>query len=401
MHLTNHPGGPTGTPHKKPMKAIKTYLKNFGIFLISFIVFIEIGCLFYIRYVNQAIPLPTYRIVDSTNDFWANLDEHFGTWHAPNSSYLHNKSCFVVEYRSNSLGMRDRERTRENRNGKPRAVVMGDSFVEGWGNDIGDRLTDHLEADLNHEFLNFATSGYFGTIQEWLQYKYMIKQFDHDVVLLGILPHNDFQDNSVKRSNTLKRRPYLRGTYPDYELFYSQDKLYTRDKTPEFFKSFDFTLREWSSFYRVMRYLGSYRIRNFELQPRWIAEHNDHKDRIRSAYFDFKPEDWDIVRYCLEQIAREVGDKPLVVFSIATHSDFEERLKQGGRTAPLTEKFRALSKRLGFIYCDLLEEMATNGYDAEDVFFVCDDHWSPAGNRIAADLLEPYVAEAFKRAEAR
>ncbi|BDQ33189.1 SGNH/GDSL hydrolase family protein [Pseudodesulfovibrio portus] len=383
------------------MKPITTYLKNFGIFLISFIVFIEIGCLFYIRYINQSIPLPTYRVVDANNNFWANLDEHFGTWHEPNSTYLHNKSCFVVEYRANSLGMRDRERTRENLSGKPRAVVLGDSFIEGWGNEIGERLTDNLEMDMGREFLNFATSGYFGTIQEWLQYKYMIKQFDHDVVLIGVLPHNDFQDNSTRRAGTLKRRPYLRGTYPNYELFYSQDKLYVRKKSPDFFKSFDFTLREWSSFYRAMRYLGSYRIRNFELQPRWVAEHNDNQGREHSAYYDFDPADWDIMRYSLEQIAKEVGDKPLVVFSIATHSDFVERDKQGGRTAPLSEEFRKLSKEVGFIYCDMLEEMAARKLDAEDVFFVCDDHWSPAGNRIAADLLEPYVAEAFKRAEVK
>ena len=340
-------------------------------------------------------------MVDSNNNFWANLNEYFGTWHAPNSSYLHNKSCFVVEYEANSLGMRDRERTKENTDDKPRAVVLGDSFVEGWGNEIGERLTDHLEEDLGREFLNFATSGYFGTIQQWLQYKHMIMEFDHDVVLVGILPHNDFQDNHISRSNTLKRRPYLRGTYPNYELFYSRDKLYARDKTPNFLKSFDFTLREWSGFYRAMRYLGSYRVRNFELQPRWVAEHNDNPGREHSAYYDFDPADWDIMRYCLERIAEEVGDKPLVVFSIATHSDFVERKNQGGRTAPLTERFRELSGELGFIYCDLLEEMAARNLNAEDVFFVCDDHWSPAGNRIAADLLEPYVTRAFNRVEAK
>lgn len=381
------------------MIAIKKLLKNFGIFLISFIVFIEIGCLFYIRYINQSIPLPTYRIVDANNKFWGNLNEYFGSWHEPNSTYLHNKSCFVVEYRANSLGMRDYERTKKNTKDRPRAVVLGDSFMEGWGNDIGERVTDHLEMEFGREFLNFASSGYFGTIQQWMQYKHMITEFDHDVVLVGILPHNDFQDNHISRSKTNKRRPYLRGTYPNYELFYSQDKLLVRNRGPQYLKSFDFTLREWSSFYRVMRYMGSYRIRDFELKPRWIADHNDHADSIRSAYYDFKPEDWNIVRYCLERIAEEVGDKPMVVFSIATHSDFEEREKQNGRTAPLTEKFRALSKELGFIYCDLLEEMADRHYNAEDVFFVCDDHWSPTGNEIAAQLLKPYVAEAFKRVE--
>ncbi len=383
------------------MKLILACLKNFGIFLISLIFFLECGSWFYMRYFNQSIPLPTFQIVDANIKFWGNLNEDFGTWHKPNSTYLHNKSCFVVEYKANELGMRDYERTKKNTKGAPRAVVMGDSFVEGWGNDIGERLTDHLEADFDREFLNFATSGTFGTIQEWMQYKHMIKKFDHDVVLIGILPHNDFQDNHISRVKTEKRRPYLRGTYPDYELFYSRDKLLVRNRAPQRLKSFDFTLREWSSFYRVMRFLGSYRVRNFELQPRWIAEHNDNKARIHSAFYDFNPEDWDIVRYCLERIVEEVGDKPLVVFSIATHSDFEARKELGGTTAPLTKNFRELSKELGFIYCDLLEEMADQGFNAEDVFFVCDDHWSPAGNRLAADLLKLYVAEAFARVEGK
>lgn len=377
------------------MKSVTAFLKKTAIFLISFIFFIEIGCWFYILYFNQNIPLPTYRYVDANVKFWANLDTHFGTWHQPNSSFLHNKSCFVVEYHANSLGMRDPERTK--RSDKPRAVVLGDSFVEGWGNEIGDRLTDHLELDLNKEMLNFGTAGTFGTVQEWLQYKYMAKTFDHDVVMIGILPHNDFKDNDYARAGgkAKQRRPYLVGDYPDLELVYTQDKLYTRPPRSQKLKSFDFTLRECSNFYRVMRYLGSYRIRNFELQPRWVADFNDRPGRNHSAYHEFRPQDWAIIQYSLEQIVAEADGKPVVVFSIATQADFDG---YDGTKAPLTKKFEALSKKLGFIYCDMLEEMTARKYSAEDIFFVCDDHWSPVGNKVAADILEPYVIKAFEQA---
>jgi len=59
------------------MKPITTYLKNLGTFLISFIVFIEIGCLFCIRYINQSIRMPSYRVIDANNNFWTNLPSKF------------------------------------------------------------------------------------------------------------------------------------------------------------------------------------------------------------------------------------------------------------------------------------------------------------------------------------
>ena len=49
----------------------------------------------------------------------------------------------------------------------------------------------------------------------------------------------------------------------------------------------------------------------------------------------------------------------------------------------------------------MLEEMAARRLSAEDVFFVCDDHWSPEGNRIAADILKPYALKAFEQAGKR
>ena len=137
-----------------------------------------------------------------------------------------------------------------------------------------------------------------------------------------------------------------------------------------------------------MRFLGSYRIRDFELQPRWIADHMDHADTVRSAYYDFDPEDWNISATAWNRSLVKWATSPWWSFPSPPILISRSGKTQNGRTAPLTEKIRELSGQLGFIYCDLLEEMADRKLDAEDVFFVCDDHWSPTGNRIAADLLE-------------
>lgn len=196
-------------------------LKRFLIFLFMLIAMLEVASYFYIKYINTNIQMPSYSLVNVNSKFWTFSDEHFGVWHHPSSTYLHKKPCFTAQYASNAFGMRDKERTKDA--DQPRVVILGDSFIEGWGNRSEDRLSNRLEASTGKEVLNFGTSGGFGTIQEWLQYKHMVKQFRHDVVLLGILPRNDFEDNSLDfyyTQDTDDYRPYLVGDYPDYKLFY-------------------------------------------------------------------------------------------------------------------------------------------------------------------------------------
>ncbi len=376
------------------MRKILGILKSCVIFILILAVMLEAASWLYIKYVNTDIPLPTYSFVNAGSKFWVLIDKRFGVWHAPGSSYLHNKSCFVVEYQANSSGMRDKERAL--RSDAPRVAVLGDSFVEGWGNASEDRLSDRLEAALGREVLNFGTSGGFGNIQEWQQYKYLVKQFDHDVVLLGVLPHNDFTDNSydfAKAQGEREHRPYLVGSYPDYEMIYGANDLPGRKAGSQWLKSFDFTLREWSSLYRVLRYLGSYRLRGFHLEPRWMAEFQDKPDPNLSFYYDFKPADWDIMRYSLTELVREAKGKKVIIFTIPVHPDF---VRYDGRTEPpLTRNLRALAQEQGFVYVDLLEEMTRRGLDAKSLFFVCDNHWSALGNRVAAEILEPYVRQAL------
>lgn len=370
-------------------------LKQFGLWLVIMIGLLELSSFLYIKYINPNIPLPTYSMVNAGSKFWVEIDEHFGVWHKPGSSYLHNKSCFVVKYQANAMGMRDKERSLAS--SSPRVAILGDSFIEGWGNASPDRLSDRLEKALGTEVLNFGTSGGFGTVQEWLQYKHFVSRFSHDVVILGVLPHNDFNDNSyamaVQQKSTAYR-PYLVGQYPDYKLVYTANHLPDYNKGTPWLKSFDFTLREWSSFYRLMRYLGSFRIRNYKLVPHWQAEFDDTGKPDHSYYYDFAEADWQVMRYTIEQLVAEAKGKKVIVFTIPVHSDF---LRYKGEEPPLSEKLRQLSEQKNFVYVDMLKEMSQRGLNAHDLFFVCDNHWGAFGNEVAAGILLPHVEKALKK----
>ncbi len=366
----------------------KQALKSCALSLVIFLLLLEGAAYLYILFVNPNIPLPTYRIINASNRFWCDLDEHFGVWHQPGATYLHNKACFTAFYTANAHGMRDKER--DKRSSAPRAVILGDSFIEGWGIPDGARLSDILEERLQAEVLNFGTSGGFGTIQEWLQYKYLVKQFDHDVVILGILPHNDFKDNSLEIDEALNYKyykPYLVGTYPDYRLYYRFDRLPQQDTVHSVMRSIDFTIREWSACYRVIRYLSSFKIRDMQLVPRWESEYGSDPKQL-STYYTFSEKDWNIMKYSIEQLVSEAGRRKVLIFSIPVYSDL---LRYDGTEPPLSANLRRLAEQHGFIYVDLLAELSRKGLTAHDLFFVCDNHWNAYANRVAADILLPYV----------
>jgi len=66
-------------------------------------------------------------------------NRYWGVWHYPNHVVDHEESCFRARYRTNSLGMRGPEV----RPGTAKIALLGDSFVEGFGNDDDATQTKH------------------------------------------------------------------------------------------------------------------------------------------------------------------------------------------------------------------------------------------------------------------
>lgn len=368
-------------------------IKKVLIFAATLFVLLEFFSFIYIKFINTNIQMPSYSFVNVNSKFWTFNDKHFGVWHNPSSTYFHKKPCFEATYTSNAFEMRDRERTKES--AQPRVAILGDSFIEGWGNKDEDRLSNLLEASTGREVLNFGTSGGFGTIQEWLQYKYTVKQFRHDVVLLGILPRNDFEDNSIEfyeLQDTHEYRPFLEGEYPNYKLVYPVKTLPHPSRFQAFIKSVDLTLQEWSCFYRVTIYLHDFKIEDMKLVPKWQPD-NSSDPSGGSMYYSVQDKEWNIMRYSLEQLVAEAAPRKVIFFTIPAYQDFEH---YDGTTPPLAKKLQELAERTGATYVDLMPAMVARGVNYPDLYFSCDKHWNAFGNAVAAYILEPYVRSALQ-----
>ncbi len=345
-------------------------LLEFGLYLAS-----ELGIL--------SIEQPSYSI-DHVVPFWVNNNEHFGVWHPSNDKYTHSKTCFKLEYRSNSWGMRDRKR--ELKSAGSRVVVLGDSFVEGFGIEREKRFTDMLEQRTGYEHLNFGTSGHFGPTQYSLLYQHLASRFEHDRVIVAILPNNDFKDDDFergKRKYSSHYRPYFVGSYPDYKLVYFREDL-NLPQAKLWIKYVRGWLREFTYMGRVYEYFKALQ-RHAEADMD-VAAPQPQAGRVGSKYYDFSEKEFELMRFSLERIVKLAGNRKVLFVTMPRSSDFM-RYKQDG-PAPLAQRLGALADFIGASYIDLLPLMSHAAPDHYRYFLTCDDHWNGVGNKAAADFIQ-------------
>ena len=170
------------------------------------------------------LPYRSHR-TDVTPRYWASIDPVVGNWRRPNTTFRHREKCIDAVYSTNSIGARDPERTLS-ADGAERTVMIGDSMLEGFGVDYGQRTSDILEQMSEIEHINLGISG-FGTIQEWLAYERFGLPYEHDKIIFFIFPGNDFENNDPAKESKNVYRPYLRPasreTGADFEVYYTVD----------------------------------------------------------------------------------------------------------------------------------------------------------------------------------
>lgn len=323
-----------------------------------------------------------YRVYQTGDqpDFWGDIDPHFGVWHYPDATYVHRSPCFTVRYTSNSYGARDRERSPAMM-GTERAVVLGDSFVEGWGVSRDERVTDRLEEATGIEHLNFGTAGGFGSIQEWQLYEHLASRFEHSRVLLFLLPDNDFLDNRPPAAGSPRYRPCLRRHDGEFELYYPTEFRPTkRTETFPLIKRLRRGLYNSVYLLNVFRQLG-------EDRPEAVADF--------VPYDDFTEEDGEILLYSYRRIAELAAPRPLSVFIIPRHRDIAayRRGELDFKVVRLLEAFAA--DQPGVQVVDLLPEIVSyadrGGISTDALFLPCDGHWSKKGHRLVADIVQRAV----------
>jgi len=111
-----------------------------------------------------------------------------------------------VPFRTNSLGLRDKEFPIERTPGRCRIVVLGDSFTWGLGVKAEDRFTGILEKEHPEwEVFNFGVPAY-GTDQELLLWEKHARFYQPDLVILSLYS-NDYDDNLFEVLYG-RRKPY-------------------------------------------------------------------------------------------------------------------------------------------------------------------------------------------------
>ena len=355
-------------------KSVLLFLKIAGVNFLVFAALAELGSLIYINFTNWPSSKPTYHV--NYNSFWADINPDFGVWHRPNGHYYHQGGCFNVQYTTNSVGARDVERSLHS--ASPRTVVLGDSFVEGLGVADQYRLTNILEKQTGREYLNFGTGGDFGPLQYALLYKTLAAKFDHNLVLVGVLPDNDFRDMSFewgKSHHAGRYRPYYAD---DFSVVYTG--------------KFDASAGEgfWDRVEAYLRaYLASYHVGQFLYSSLYWRMAPPY-----SGYNDYDGVDLARLQHALADIkaTADTHHAQVGVFLIPTYTDFlRYRQSHDDRVGPAVESWGQAN---GVAVKDLLPEMnARAGSNPRNFFLRCDGHWSPAGGQAAAEVLETWLEQ--------
>ena len=146
-------------------------------------------------------------------------DNYLGWKLAEDKSGNHHSKYFDVNYRTNSLGFRDKERLLQKDQNKFRILLYGDSQVFGWGIPAEDRFSNLLEKSLsNVEIWNLAIPAY-GLDQQVLLYQK--DAVDANVVIFYVSEY------------TLKRINYNYLYQKSKPQFVIDDSKYLKVKPPE------------------------------------------------------------------------------------------------------------------------------------------------------------------------
>lgn len=311
--------------------------------------------------------------------YWVDIDPIVGRWRYPNTHYHNKSNCIEVDYQTNSVGARDRERSLGS-TANDRVVVLGDSFTEGWGLAVDDRVSNLLETATDIEHLNFGTASW-GTIQQWQYYEHYAQRYDHSAVFLFAFPQNDFEDNNPDLQDSSFYRPYLRKTDAAYELFYTVEFDERNTSERPLYKAVKNTIDNKIYLANVLR-------RGVKL----LKESSEQQPAEKIADYDnFTDDDIDLFIYVLGQISALAGQRSVYVITIPTEKDFEVAKKNGGdfRLIRRLRSFADETENVEII--DLAPYFVADaekyGRDFEDYTFACDRHWGKLGHRIAAEAV--------------
>jgi hypothetical protein len=361
------------------MGRLKRSVQLTALFLIPLFIALEFfSFIFFYFNLGSTAYVPDFWIknrqqVDTTKAWYTEYHD-WGTWHVESSKARHITVCYSYGYFSNSYGARDIQRSMKGNN---RVVFLGDSFVEGRAVDDKGRMTNILEEHFRTEFLNFGAVG-LGPLQYEIIYNKLARKFEHDHVIVGFLPLNDFTDNDLNFwrpiSNVNER----------YRPFYSEDgegAIYTRKKPEK--RTIVPDENSWIT-QIGKRYFWSYGLYR---EVKWILlKYKFIQNMWRSNYSGYRDAlDYQInntlgsLRRLAEGAKRNNKSFTVVLFPVIR--DYEAKNK--GDDLKIKKIFKDFAEKEEINYVDLIDLI---DFDPK-LYHTCDGHWSPHGNLMVANAL--------------
>jgi hypothetical protein len=386
-------------------------LKNlsFSLFILAFFwIFLEIISwgLYKTKLIDFKKPTNSLLFLDvnegqmDRKPYWGDYSPVSGKWRLPNDSLQKvrcNDSTLLI-YKTNSIGARDKERSFKNNTNKKRVIFLGDSFIEGIMVNTKDRCSNILEKNTGNEHLNFGVNG-TSPINYYLLYQSLAKKFDHDIVVIGVLPANDFQDYTEGKEISLLEYPIYRPYWKDannkmelkyslasvnqsysslaiynkpYKIYHTKDSVY---KTLSLVQKIKVQCNANSYILALVNEIASRKPTETDVQP--------------SIFENYPKNNWKAFSYSLEKLFEEAKGKEIIVMTIPILKDIERYQKN--HKNELASQLGDFCKKKGVNYIDLLPILSSHKNPSE-LFISCDGHWSEKGERNVAEILQNNIS---------
>jgi len=320
--------------------------------------------------------------------------EAWGAWHVANKTFRHSKYnyaqqvCFDVLMEFNEIGARDESFVNLKNNN---IFLLGDSFAEGYGVSLKDTSQFFIEKKMGLSVSNFGASGNFGPLQELLIYK-KYRNLPHQGLIVYVLPSNDFTDNDINLwlNKQHRYRPYFSPEPNPLIPFYFSNAI---KKDDPFIVNKDLNLKQFIK----EHFWSSNALRTFLMILRKDATREDiaqNNNLIKSYFYDANSTQQNNLIIAYEAILDLAEQRDVLFVIIPSKTDISrsqmESEPNNYKQQAWYQGFKSFENRQQnrVSVLNLMDHLPS---ETEYLFFNCDQHWGPKGNRWAADVITNHI----------
>lgn len=323
---------------------------------------------------------------------WKNKAGAEGIFHTPDAT---------TRVSINSKGQRDIEHEYK-KDGRFRILVLGDSFVWGYGVEQDSRFTEHLRELLGDgtEIINAGVSGY-GTDQELLYYKAEGSRYSPDLVILAFGTFDAKHDNVQAVAYTYPK-PY----------FSIEEKSLQLHNVPVPERAY-----EWNERLDIEKRYREEARKNISRSKRirkFLRRHfktygfiSDGIKAVRSSVRDRLKSDPRLLDYILKKKSSKKKDALLVLTEEIIMELDRQVESDNAKFIVLMVPYRSHLKKLpdtiyykmlkfcderGIFCIDPYSRFFENYKNGKELYFKHDEHWNETGHRLIAEEIYDYLS---------